>query len=118
MPLIGAINSLSTGSHTVTRQSPGTYVQGRYTPGTESTFTVVASVQPVTGRDLQDLPEGQYANEVKKLYTAVELRTRHPDSEPDRINIYGETYTVIQVNRWDGFGDKHYKVLVSRREVP
>jgi hypothetical protein len=119
MALIDAIASLSTpGPYTITRTAAGSYTNGRYTAGAESTFTIIASIQPVTGRDLADLPEGQNGDEVRVVFTITELLTRAPGQEPDVITIFGEDFYVYRVKKWQGFGDNHWQAWVSRTVVP
>jgi hypothetical protein len=119
MALIDAIASLSTpGPYTVTRTAAGSYTNGRYTEGAESTFTIIASIQPVTGRDLADLPEGQNGDEVRQVFTITELLTRVPGQEPDIITLDGEDFYVYRVKRWQGLGEVYWQAWVSRIVVP
>src|SRR5690606_5003111 len=91
---------------------------GRYTPGASTTFSIVASVQPATGRDLRDLPEGQRGDEVRVIYTISELRTRSPAGEPDAVTLDGEPWTVINVKRWESFGEVHFVAMACRAPDP
>jgi hypothetical protein len=123
MALIDVIFSLQTpGPYTVTRTAAGAYTNGRYDAGSESTFTIIASIQPLglaaSGRVLTELPEGQNGDEVRILYTITELLTRSPGQEPDVVTLDGEDYYVVQTARWQAFGNEHWEVLVSRTVVP
>lgn len=118
MSHVGVITSFSTGTYTVTRTLAGSYTAGRYAAGAVSTFDVVACVQPVSGRDLQSLPEAQRGDEVKVVYCATELRTRTPAQEPDTVAIEGESYEVFRVERWDAFGEVHWRAYTSRLVTP
>lgn len=122
MSLNGVIGVFATNTYTVTRTATGTLSQGRYTDGATSTLTIEASVQPVSGRDLQALAEGEHSNEVKIVYTTTPLFTRTPTQSPDRIAIDGEAYEVFQVHKWQHFGiatnEDHYQVMVSRLVTP
>lgn len=109
------IARFKTGTYTVTRTAVGTRTNGRYTPGATSTFDITASVQPVTGRDLQSLPEGQRAEETRIVYTTTELRTRTATVDPDSISIDSETWAVVKVERWQAFGNTHYRAFVARQ---
>src|SRR5262245_39232790 len=118
MSLRDSILSLSTGTYTVTRTLAGTFDErGRYTAGGTSTFAIVASIQPATGRQLRDLPEGQRGDEVIAIYTITELRGRMPGApgnEPDLVAYRGEPWTVTQVKRWESFGEVHFECLAVR----
>lgn len=112
--LRGVIASLQTGTYTVTRQRAGAHVKGRYTPGATSAVQIVASIQPVTGRTLQDLPEGQRGEETRVVFTETEIRSRAPGVEPDRITIDGESWTCIRSERWQGLGGTHWRAYFQR----
>ncbi len=120
MSVIDSILSLSTpGPYTVTRTVAGTYTKGRYNDTLDtSTFTIIASIQPVTGRDLSDLPEGSNGDEVRVVWTTTELITRMPGQEPDVITLDGEPYYAYKSKRWQGLGTTHWQAWVSRIVVP
>lgn len=118
MSLLSVITRFATGTYTVTRTAAGGNTAGRYTAGATSTFSIVASVQPVTGRYLRVLAEGQRADEARLIFTSTELRTRTPTNEPDLLAVDGETWEVFRVNRWQHLGETHYVVMASRKVVP
>jgi hypothetical protein len=123
MSLRDSITSLASGTYTVTRTDTGTRVGnfGRYTAGDASTFEIVASIQPATGRQLRDLPEGQRGDETIAIYTKTEIRTRspgEPGNEPDVIAYRDEPWTVTQVKRWESFGAVHFEALAVRAPDP
>lgn len=79
-----------------------------------STFSIIASVQPVAGRELQMLPEGEHGDEALLVITETELRTRRSGNDPDRISIDGELWRVVHVETWRSFGAVHYETFVRR----
>lgn len=85
---------------------------------TVNSLTVDASVQPMSGRKLADLPEAQHADDVRNLYTLTRLFTREPGFEPDVITYKGETWRVTQVETWEMGGDTHYECQIERTAVP
>jgi len=113
MGLPDVIADLGTGTYTVWRTAEGAYVAGRYAAGAASSFEVVACVQPVTGWDLKNLPEAQHAEETKVIYCATELRTRTTEQEPDRIVIDGAYYEIFRVEKWEAFGDTHWRAYAA-----
>lgn len=120
MGLRDSITAMATGTYTVTREPAGTYEAGRYVrlsaatpPIAPTTFDIVASIQPLRGRELADLPEGQRGDELRMIYTVTELRTRSASSESDVVTIDGEPWTVIRVERWQSFGAVHYQAYCS-----
>ena len=122
MSMRDSIAALASGTYTVTRALAGSRVGnfGRYTVGSSSTFEIVASIQPATGRQLRDLPQGQRGDETIAIYTVTELRTRHPDpaNEPDVVTYRGEPWTITQVKTWESFGETHYEALAVRAPSP
>lgn len=116
--LTGVLDVFATGTYAVSRRGPGTLTAGRLTRAAGTTLSISASVQPVDGRTLQALPEGQRAEESRVIYTATELRTRGPAGEADDVTIDGEPWTVTRVERWDGFGETYFRAFVARQVQP
>ncbi len=109
----------STGGYQVTRTPSGTYVSGRYTPGTATVFTIDAVVEPSSGREIKVLAEGQYAEDTKVLWTTTELVTMSPTTVPDQIVIAGDNYSVVKIDGpWNMSGGTHYQVYVARQRIP
>ena len=106
-----------TGTYTVTRQATGAYVAGVWVPGSGSTFTLDAGVQPINGADLRLLPEGQHVEELRKLYTATQLFTARDNKAPDTIAIDSESWRVIQVRKYSIRGT-YYRAIVARIPTP
>jgi hypothetical protein len=113
-----AIATFATGTYTVTRTGAGSYSGGILSAGSTSSFSIVASVQPLSGRDLQVLPEGQRTDETRVLYTTTQLLTRTATQAPDSISIDGSTYEVFKVEDWTYIGVTHYRAYVSRKDRP
>lgn len=88
---------------------------GAYVPGTTSTTTIKASVQPLTGKDTNSLPEGERHKDWLKLYTRSELRpvNQHTGAAGDRVEVDGITYEVRAVKRYRTVCP-HYRADVVR----
>lgn len=83
---------------TIKRVTAGSYVDGVWVPGTESTFTIQASVQPLKDIELANLPEGRRNSDTIKLYTNSDLLTvedKGVNQQPDRIVWQGFDYEII-----------------------
>lgn len=76
------------------------------------TLTIVASVQPVSGRELERLSELYRAKEAQVLFTKTELRTADASGAPDIVTIRGEPWQVSNVQRWAELGN-FYKATVT-----
>ena len=126
MSLLDTITRFSTAAadgtpsgYVVTRTPAGTYVNGRYTPGTPSTFTIDAVVEPSSGREIKVVAEGQYAEDTKVLWTSAALQTMSPTTVPDLVTITGDSYSVATIGGpWNMSGVTIYKVSVARQRIP
>lgn len=119
------------GKTTVTVQRfSGAYVDGIWQPGTPATFTTDLSVQPLAGRERQQLPELYRSRQIAKAYgmpsnTQAELPLKTTDtaasSMADRVVYKGRTYEVISVEDWndhglaDGAATDHVRYLLAEQ---
>jgi hypothetical protein len=117
--LLDSLADFVTGTYTVTRTVTGGYdVHGKNVAGSTSTLSVDASLQPLTGRDLMALPEGQRSQETQWFYAAVQMHGREPGFEPDKVTIDGEPWVITSVEKWVDGDDVWYRCKVSRRAAP
>lgn len=111
------IESLGTGTYTVTRRAAATTDgHGRAVAGSTSTLTITAGVQPASGRDLQRLPEGRRTIETRVVYTITPLLTggKGAANEADLISIEGATYEVELAQKWSS-STPYYRCIVQQR---
>ena len=102
---------------TVTRPDmAGTWQKGRYIESTKSTFEITASVQPLSPKEMEMLPEGRRNKESYRIYTDTELNPASQDSKinADIIEINGNNFEVLGCNRWQNGILNHYKILASK----
>lgn len=82
---------------TVYRHAEGTYVKGVWQEGKLINITRInASVQPVSGRDMMTLPEGQMQKIRFKIYT----ENPYEFALSDIIKYKDNMYKVIFDNNW------------------
>ena len=103
---------------TVTRFGKTKLVGGKHKASKMKPFRVVASVQPIKGREREFLPEGFNQRHVVRLYTETKLlltdeKTRQ---RADLLTIDGEEFEVIMVETHKGLGLDHFKVYAARRD--
>lgn len=93
----------------------GGYVDGVYQPGATTTFAAIMSVQPLTGKELLLLPEGQRTRLHVKGYTRTELKTadQAESKKADRVSYADTEFEVQNVESWDGGGLSHCKVIMA-----
>lgn len=115
MPVSDAVDTLGGVAVTRLRAAVGGYMNGYWQAGTPVTDAITCSIQPMTGRDLQVLPEGQRADEVQVFYSTSELRTREPQQwDADTLLFAGVTWRVIRVKTWAALGATYYRALVAK----
>jgi hypothetical protein len=102
---------------TILRQcKEGTYINGRWTPTeAEKEIQIIASIQPMDGKTLQMLPEGERTAEMRKLFTTTKLLTVQEvgQKNADTILVDGCCWEVQRVEQWDPLLG-HYKAIISR----
>lgn len=98
--------SLTTDTATLIRRSaPGTYVKGRWKPGTVSApVSIACSIQPISGKTLERLPEGQRVGDLRVMYTETEVFMANEISQTksDLVDFKGRRYEVELVEQWFG----------------
>ena len=110
--------SLRSKTLTVTRKAAGSFVKGVWTPSlvAATTFTILASVQPATPRDLQSLPEERRNRQSYLIFTSTQLLTVDVPgvTNPDIVSIYGEDYEVSGPSAWQNGILDHYEIIVQK----
>lgn len=104
------------GGLTATRRAPGTEVYGDYVEGASSTYIAhPAIVYPASGRELEQLPEGQRTREVINVLTPREmLVAQDPAGNPgDLFQYQGGTYLIISSKYWQP--GEFYQYLAVRQ---
>ena len=112
------LRRFGTGDYTVTRRaSPVFDADGVASAGSSSSFkTGHACLQPASGRTLQVAPEGLHGQDLRDLWTTVELRAT---PVPDVVTIGGEAWAVFHVEAWPGLhGKPHWLASLSRQVTP
>ena len=118
MSLASAVLALSNGTYQVTRFAADSYdAEGRLVKGAGSAVQVVASVQPVNGRDLLRLPEGLRTKELRALFATSALQTANEvaGTRADQVLIGADTYEVQTVEDWSTSGG-FWKAIAAKVE--
>jgi hypothetical protein len=112
---------IPTGTYTVKRYVAGKWNdEGRFDRGTESTFEVEASVQPLSGNMVKLLPEHRRTAESILIYLEEELRTsKESEKLPADIFVYqGKNFEVFTVKNWSDITDiPHFEVVAVRQDI-
>lgn len=99
---------------TLTRYAAGSWVSGNYVEGAGTDSTIRMSVQPLSGKDLLNLPEAQRTRRWMKGYTATAMMVCSESSKQraDRVAYDDTVFEVQTVERWRG-DLNHFKVLMA-----
>lgn len=99
------------------RFATGSRVSGRYVAGASTSTTIRGSVQPLSGKETQTLPEGERRRDWLKVYTHTELvpvdQHGGAATSGDRLVIDGITYEVRTTARQRSV-IPHYRAFVVR----
>jgi hypothetical protein len=101
-------------TYTYQRRNPQVWVKGRTSPATlQAAVSFRASIQPMNGRELLVLPEGERTREYIKLYTDTQLNMADPvtGAKGDLVSYKGRTWEVTQSNDWNLNDYAHFKFL-------
>lgn len=76
------------------RPNASSVLAGYAQPGTDTTTTIQAAVQPLSAKELRDLPPGQNAIDWRNFWSLSELRIK------DKITVGGITYRLKNAVYW------------------
>lgn len=107
---------------TIYRQGVGTYVNGLWVRGAETTIAITASVQPTTGEEMLSLPEARRNRKAYALFTSTPIQLIVTGKNPDQVLIFGERYEVVRVEPWQNKNPpwgivNHFKFYASALEA-
>ena len=96
-----------------TRFAAGYTVNGRSVPGAPIPFTIYAVIEPLAGRELLILPEGERSKESVKIYTDTRLQTINETGmiKADRVSWQGRQFEVRNVKIWSDGEDTFYQAV-------
>lgn len=98
------------------RTRTAAWTDGVFTEAAPTTSTIQGSIQPVTGRDLEQMPEGQIRNGKWKLYTQTALQFTDPSTPQNTTEVSheGRWLRAVDLNRWTLSGSPlaHYKYIL------
>ena len=94
---------------TVSRPGDGSYVNGRFVPSTAVESSAQGNIQPLNGKELLQLPEGDRERQTGKIYTAYALQNGDIVIRTD-----GSRHEVQAAEDWTAFALPHYKARLVR----
>lgn len=124
MALVDVISSLASDRAVqVVRRLSGSFnSDGIWAPGASQTLTFPSVViEPATGMqrviggaDMRSDEQGQQTADVRAIYSALELKSRTPQTEPDQVLFDGAVWVVVRVEKWALNAQVIYRAMVTR----
>lgn len=97
----------------------GAYVNGVWAGESETTTTIQGSVQPTTGRQRDNIPEGYDSPSALLVITDTKLVTADAEGQRgDRIQFDGEWYAVVNREPWQNDVLNHYAYVIALEDNP
>lgn len=104
------------------RTAPGSYVNGVWTEGIQSSTTILINIQPIRGYELMSMPESDRSREWVKFYTTEDIQGIKEGSlsgaatpqNPDLIVWDGRTFEVSRVSTYKMGVLDHTKAIAAR----
>ena len=107
------IEDFKTGTIKIRRNNrKGDYIDGRFVPGRSEVIEINASVQSLTGKQVQLLPDGRRETQNLNFFTDIELRVNDQISQTqaDVIEYLNKCYEIHTVEDWSQMTDlPHFK---------
>lgn len=98
-------------------RSTGSFVRGEWVESAPTTFTFQGSIQPISAKDLELVPQGLEDRGMIKIYTNTELTISREgtNSSGDMINWQGSEWEVIQKIPNQSDLISHFKYIAAYR---
>lgn len=84
------------------RTRTAAWTNGVYTQGAWAESTIQGSIQPLTGREIEQMPEGELRNGRWKLYTQSDLQFANPATPQSTTEVSheGRWLRAVVLSRW------------------
>ena len=105
---------------TLIRSSAGSYVDGEWVEGTETSVPIEVNIQPLKEAELMLLPEADRGKQWWKVYSASEIRMDKQGTSgwaADEFVYQGDRYKVMKVENYQMSILDHYRALAARMEL-
>ncbi len=98
------------------KRNIGAWVNGYWEESEISTFDILGTWQPVTGKELEVYQDGDRSLDVFTGYTYTEIFIDDQINNivSDIIVVDGDQYEIIKLLKWQNNIINHYKFVVTR----
>lgn len=106
----------------ILRHGEGSYVDGDWVEGTETTVTIQANVHPFSDYQVRMLPESDRTKSWVWMFTTSEVRARKEGPSgvahgADRFIWEGDLYEAMKVQKYSMSVQDHYEIKAARVEL-
>lgn len=104
----------------ILRHAQGSYVDGEWVEGAETTVTIQANVHPFSDYQVSIMPESDRSKSWLWLFTASEVRQKKEGSAGnggDRFVWQGELYEIMKTQCYSMTVSDHWEAKCARVEV-
>lgn len=101
---------------TARRRSAGTWVDGEWQEGAWEAFTLIGTIQPLSGKEMDRLPEGRRERASYTLYTTTAMRgvDTVAQTNPDEVLAFGRWCEVFKAEPWQSGILPHYRCILQQ----
>jgi len=106
-------------SYTVNRASAaGTFSRGIYQAPATTEVTINASIQPLKGDELQQIPGGQRVKAGYSVFSREEIRTENEETKvPADVIEYGSEELVVVAAAYWAEPTEHWEGVAARKDA-
>lgn len=104
----------------ILRHAAGSYVDGRWAEGAETTVTIQANVHPFTDYQVSIMPESDRTKSWVWMFTADLVRQKKEGVGgygADRFMWEGDLYEAMKVQKYSMTVQDHYEIKAARVEL-
>lgn len=102
---------------TLYRKTEGSYIEGVWTSGVETTVDILANVQPLLDEEYMRIPEADRTKQWIRLFSNSELRTLKEGVDgwsADEFFWNSERYQIMRVQRYQMSVRDHWEAKAAR----
>lgn len=106
----------------ITRQAAGSYVEGEWIEGAETSLVIQANIHPFTDYQVSIMPESDRTKSWVWMFTSSEVRSKKEGPSgvahgADRFMWEGDLYEAMKIQKYSMSVQDHFEIKASRVEL-